>query len=86
MPQDRSRLHLSKVGAFADWAEGNGFTREPTKGEYEVLRLRPDGGGAPLIWFRRDRGDHATTQYQRRGEGSPVRLVNRWLRGRNGPA
>src|ERR1700722_19973985 len=38
--RSRSMLALSKLEQFAAWAVADGFVREPTKGEYEVLRLR----------------------------------------------
>lgn len=71
--RDRSRLHLSKLDAFAEWAATQGYEREPTKGYYEVLRLRRKGE-PPHIFHRHEGGDHATTI-----KGSTY-LVTRWLR------
>ena len=80
MPADRSRLHLTKIDEFAGWAVDNGFNREDTKGTYEVLRLRGPKGGPPLIWYRRDSGQHATTQFGQKGQHNPSQLVGKWLR------
>ena len=77
----RELLALSRLEEFAAWAIAEGFTREPAKGDYEVLRLRWPGQ-PPLIYFTRlsthAGGDpvHATAQH----EGS--KLVKRWLRER----
>ncbi len=82
MAHDRGRLHLTKLDDFAAWAKGEGFTREPTKGPYEVLRLR-GASGPPLIWFRRDKGQQATTPDEVPGHPvAPSRLVSRWFRAR----
>ena len=69
----RDRLHLSKLPAFRNWAVSQGYTVEPERGVYEVLRLRKDGEAPLIFWFHHG-GDHATTD--RRSE----RLVNQWLR------
>lgn len=79
---DRGKLHESKVDAFAAWAEQNGYRREPTppRSEYERLRLRPVAGGAPILFYRRER--------QNMRGGSPehlstsqdgLRLLRRWF-------
>lgn len=69
---DHSKLHLTKLEAFATWAASVGYTCLPVKGEYEVLRLQ-HGEGSPLIWFRRDSGEHATSAVRE------ARLVRRWF-------
>jgi hypothetical protein len=74
--RSRSLLALTKLEEFAIWAVADGFTREACKGTYEVLRLRWPGH-APLIFFVRDRGAHATSQ------SDGTQLVRRWLIQRN---
>ena len=71
--RSRSLLAMSKLEEFAEWAVKDGFTREPTKGEYEVLRLRWPKM-QPFIYFRRTGAQHATSQ----AEGT--QLVARWLK------
>ena len=71
--RSRSLLAMSKLEEFAEWAVKDGFTREPTRGEYEVLRLRWPKM-QPYIFFKRDGAQHATSQ----AEGT--QLVARWLR------
>ena len=70
----RDRLHLTKLDEFAAWAMHQGYHREPTKGDWEVLRLRKDED-APFIYWEHIGGDHATTD--QRSE----RLVRQWLKG-----
>ena len=73
--RDRMTLHLNKLDAFASWAATHGYKREPTKGVYEVLRLRL-GANAPLLYYRHHHGDHATST------GAATNLVDRWIRER----
>ena len=70
--QDRCKLHLSKLADFARWANSVGFQQLPTKGEYEVLRLK-HGESPVLIWHRRDGTDHATSAVRE------ARLVRKWF-------
>ena len=76
MGRRRDLLALSELEEFAEWAVKDGFIREPTKGEFEVLRLRWPKM-QPYIFFRRIRKQHATSQ----AEGT--QLVTRWLRTKN---
>jgi hypothetical protein len=69
----RHLLAISKIDEFAAWAQEEGFKREPTKGIYEVLRLRFPKF-QPYIFFQRAGSGHATCQ----SEGT--QLVQRWLR------
>jgi hypothetical protein len=71
--RSRSLLAMSKLEEFAEWAIADGFVREETKGEYEVLRLRWPKM-QPFIYFKRTGAQHATSQ----AEGT--QLVSRWLR------
>ena len=68
----RNLLALSKLEEFAKWAVSQGYRREPTKGTYEVLRLRKKGE-SPVLYFKRDKGEHATSY----GEGTA--LVKQWI-------
>lgn len=72
---DRALLHLSKLDAFAEWMARDGWTREPTKGAYEVLRLTKPGE-VPLVFYSRERArEHATVQ-----SGSQYGYVRRFIR------
>lgn len=82
--RSRSMLALSKLEEFAAWAIADGFIREPTKSEYEVLRLRwgekIDGHKMqPYIFYKRIGAQHATSQ----AEGT--QLVSRWLQSSRKP-
>ena len=68
----RNLLALSKMEEFAKWAVSHGYRREPTKGTYEVLRLRRKGE-SPVLYFKRDGAQHATSY----GEGTA--LVQLWI-------
>ncbi len=74
---NRCVLALTKLPAFARWASSQGYTKADTKGEFEVLRLKPKTGPV-LIWFTRAGAFHATSA------GRESRLVQRWLRERGG--
>ena len=69
----RGRLSINKLDDFAAWAETKGWVREPTKGLYEVLRLRHPKKPKPALFFKRDRSHHATEQDTGYG------LVSSWL-------
>lgn len=81
---DRATLALHLVDDFADWAERNGYRREPTRGAYELLRLRRviASGRAklppPLVFFRLDCGGRFPAAAQANG----LKLVRRWIRER----
>lgn len=62
MPLDRSTLHRNKLDAFAEFAAPLGWRREPTKGEYEVLRL-VHAEHKPIVLYARHGTDHATIPY-----------------------
>ena len=79
MALTRALLHLSKIDDFAEWAATKGWVREPTKGIYEVLRLRKKGKPKPLIFHRRDSARHATIGWDQSPGHS---LVRQWLRDR----
>jgi len=75
-------LALTRLDDFASWCESNGWTREPPKGIYEVLRLVPQStvGLRPMVFYRRDRGGHVHASY---GTGTlEARWVQKWLRQR----
>lgn len=77
--RSRSLLALSKLEEFAAWAIADGFVREDTKGEYEVLRLRwaekiNGHRMQPYIFYKRIGAQHVTSQ----AEGT--QLVSRWLK------
>jgi hypothetical protein len=70
--RSRNLLAMTKLVDFAAWAVSQGYNREPTKGTYEVLRLRKKGM-SPVLFFKRDKGEHATSY----GEGTT--LVQLWI-------
>ena len=69
---NRCVLHIKKLDVFANWAKLRGYTVEPVKGEFEVLRLKPQQGTV-LIFWKRGGADHATCA------GREQRLVRKWL-------
>ena len=73
---DRFHLLLSDIEIFAAWAQGEGYVREITRGDYEALRLRKGKGHRvkPLIFFWRRNKLYVTAQ-------DPARpLVQRFLK------
>ena len=77
--RDRCFLHVNKLEEFTAWATSIGYERVPTKGIYEVLRLQPKAGPV-LIWWKRDRSDHATSAKRE------AKLVRRWFGNRKAEA
>ena len=71
----RDLLAIHKVEEFAEWAEGEGYVREKTKGIYEVLRLRRNPVCVPLIFYKKDGAKEHVTVY-----GGGTVLVRRYLR------
>ena len=54
----RHVLHRKYLDNFKEWLNNNGWTIEPNKGEWEVLRARKVGRKKPLIIYDRLEGDH----------------------------
>ena len=69
---NRHMIQLTEIENFAAWTEGEGYFREPTNGKYEVLRLRKDVRGKPLLFYRRARKQAVTVLK----EAEP--LVQKW--------
>jgi hypothetical protein len=59
--RNRATLHRVDFEAFKAFAQTKGYASEPTRGAHEVIRLRR-GGEAPLLFHKRAKSDHATTQ------------------------
>lgn len=76
--RSRNLLSLTKVESFAQWAVTQGYKVEPTKGSYEILRLRKKGK-SPILFFKRNSGEHATSY----GDGTA--LVQQWINTRKQP-
>ena len=76
---DRATLHLSKLDDFAAFAATRGYVREPTKGAYEILRLRR-GEEPPLLYYRRG-GDHASIpeSFGKGAKNPAAGLVSAWF-------
>jgi len=49
----RCELHTSKLREFADYCTAKGWVEEPTKGEYEVLRMNRAQSKYPLLIYRK---------------------------------
>jgi hypothetical protein len=79
--RSRSLLALTKLVDFAAWAVCQGYRVEPTKGTYEVLRLRKKGE-APLLYFRRDKGSFGGEPQHATSYGEGTALVQQWLNSR----
>lgn len=75
--RSRCTLHKTKLAEFQTFCEGRGWTAEPTRGGYEVLRMRHPGRVHPLIVHGRD---SATEHYTTWGESANELRV--WLRSR----
>ncbi|WP_339139061.1 hypothetical protein [Kerstersia gyiorum] len=74
-------MHKTKLAEFQAFCEEYGWRVEPTKGPYEVLRMRHSGCEDPMIVHGRDSGDHFTTW------GESARMVRQYVRrNRNGKA
>lgn len=63
---------MTKIDEFAEFCAGKGYAREPTKGAYEILRLRKEGE-PPVTFYQRTGTDHATAQ------GKGLGLVSSYL-------
>lgn len=50
---NRHTLHSSHLDAFKGWLAGHGWTVQPIKGCFEVLRATRAGRAAPLIIYKK---------------------------------
>ena len=82
--RSRSLLALAKLEEFAVWAVTQGYRREPTKGSYEILRLRKKGE-APVLYFRRDKGMMGGEPQHATSYGDGTTLVQQWINNRKQP-
>jgi hypothetical protein len=82
--RSRSLLALSMLRVFEEWAVTQGYRREPTKGSYEILRLRKKGE-APVLYFRRDKGSFGGEPQHATSYGEGTKLVQRWINTRKQP-
>lgn len=55
MMATRSVLHMNKLDEFKKWLVSDGWTIEPVKGDYEVLRARKASRKIPLVVYQRNR-------------------------------
>lgn len=72
--RSRCTLHKTKLTEFQKFCEEYGWRAEPTKGPYEVLRMRHSGCKDPMIVHGRNSGDHFTTW------GESARMVRQYIR------
>jgi len=49
----RCNLHVNALRKFADYCTAKGWVEEPSKGEYEVLRMTRTQSKYPLLIYRR---------------------------------
>ena len=82
--RSRSLLALAKLEEFAAWAVTQGYRREPTKGDYEILRFRKKGE-APLLYFKREKGMMGGESQHATSYGYGTTLVQQWLNTRKQP-
>lgn len=61
MSRSRSLLHINKLTDFKNWLKTKGWFEVPCGGFYEVLRMRHQSGGHPLIVYsKQDAKEHYT--------------------------
>ena len=78
--RNRALLAVAKLEEFAAWAVTQGWQREATKGDYEVLRLRfPGKGKKPLLFYRKDRTAGGGEPKHLTCQSDGTALVLRWL-------
>ena len=62
MNRRRDLLHKNQLSAFREWLIADGWTIEPTKGFYEVLRIRKPNHAAPVLFYlKHEPTEHITT-------------------------
>lgn len=50
--RSRNALHVNSLEDFARFCESDGWLREDTKGEWEVLRMVKEGKRGPLLVYK----------------------------------
>lgn len=63
MASIRGEIHINELGRFSDWLIWQGYTIEPCKGEYEVLRARKDK--ELLVFYKRMRSNHLSSSLEK---------------------
>jgi hypothetical protein len=71
--RDRGLLHFSQVDALTEWAAKRGWKQEPTKADFEVLRLR--NGKQCAIFHRKSLAKEHLTVW-----GDSERLAREFVR------
>lgn len=82
--RSRQLLAVHAMERFAAWAESVGYKRLETKGTYEVLRLRQDGG-KPIIFYRKLSTNAGKEPVHLTSFDEGTRLVLRWIKERHEP-
>jgi hypothetical protein len=77
MSRSRSQLHFNTLEEFKAWLIARGWEEQPTKGFYEVLRMRHKKEKEPLILHRKDSATQHFTSW-----GLSDKMVNSFLRSR----
>ncbi len=74
MTTSRNRLHQNKLQAFTDFCKSEGWQSVPTKGDFEVLRMRHPDNKDPLLVYRQLKAkEHLTTH------GVADKMVDKFL-------
>jgi hypothetical protein len=79
--RDRALLALGKVKEFTAWAVSQGYRVEPTKGTWEILRLRIPGQ-PPVLFFTRYKTASGGSPQHATCQSAGTKLVQRWIRSR----
>lgn len=77
---NRETLRVERLKEFEAWAIAAGYTSEPVKGQYEVLRLRPPTGEGPWIFYRRIQTHAGGELVHLTVPNEAMPLVRRWLK------
>lgn len=62
--RDRCLLHFNQIDNFAAYMARFGWSRETTKGDYEVLRLAKAGQPPIVMYARATAREHVTVERQ----------------------
>lgn len=74
MTTSRNRLHQNKLQAFTEFCKFFGWVQTPTKGGFEVLRMRHPDNKDPLLIYRQLKAKEHLTSH-----GVADRMVSRFL-------
>lgn len=81
MGRSRNRLHVNKLNAFVQFCKAHGWEVEPTKGDFEALRMRHPNKSQPLIVHARLSTDNGNPLVHYTTWGESERMLENFLRG-----